>query len=56
MEQFEKLKELLENASSDVDKVANGNKAAGVRVRKMLQELIGGAKEYRKDISALNKK
>jgi hypothetical protein len=55
MEKFEKLKKLLEDASSDVTKTANGNKAAGVRVRKMLQELIGEAKEYRKEISGLNK-
>ena len=55
MERFEKLKQLLEDASGDVTKTAGGNKAAGVRVRKMLLELIGEAKEYRKDISALNK-
>ncbi len=55
MERFEKLKKLLEDASGDVTKATGGNKAAGVRVRKMLQELIGEAKEYRKDISALNK-
>lgn len=55
MEKFEKLKKLLEDASSDVTKTAGGNKAAGIRVRKMLQELIGEAKEYRKEISGLNK-
>lgn len=55
MEKFEKLKKLLEDSSGDVTKAAGGNKAAGVRVRKMLQELIGEAKEYRKEISALNK-
>jgi len=55
MERYEKLKELLENASSDVEKTASGNKAAGVRVRKVLQEIIAESKEFRKEISALKK-
>jgi hypothetical protein len=55
MEKFEKLKELLESATTDVDKTSNGNKAAGVRVRKMLQEVKTIAQELRKEISALNK-
>ena len=55
MEKFENLKKLLEDASGDVAKTGAGNKAAGVRVRKMLQELISEAKEYRKEISNLNK-
>lgn len=55
MEKFEKLKELLENASADVDKTANGNKAAAVRVRKVLQEVKKLAQELRLDISALKK-
>lgn len=55
MENFEKLKKLLEDASGDVTKTAAGNKAAGVRVRKMLQDLIAVAKEYRKEISGLKK-
>jgi len=56
MEKYEKLKELLENASVDVEKTAGGNKAAGVRVRKVLQEIIAESKEFRKEISALNNK
>ena len=55
MEKFEKLKQLLADASGDVAKTAGGNKAAGVRVRKMLQALISEAKEFRKEISGLNK-
>lgn len=55
MKKFERLKTLLEDASGDVTKTAGGNKAAGVRVRKMLQVLIAEAKEYRKEISGLNK-
>jgi len=55
MEKYEKLKALIENASSDVEKTASGNKAAGVRVRKMLQEVIAECKELRKEISGLKK-
>ena len=53
MENFEKLKGLLEDATSDVEKTSNGNKAAGVRVRKMLQEVISVSKDFRKEISTL---
>jgi len=55
MEKFEKLKSLLEDATTDVEKTSNGNKAAGVRVRKMLQEVKTLAQDLRKEISALNK-
>jgi hypothetical protein len=56
MEKYEKLKQLLENASVDVEKTAGGNKAAGVRVRKVLQEIIAVSKEFRKEISSLKNK
>tara|TARA_R110000782_G_scaffold52910_1_gene112928 strand:- start:72 stop:275 length:204 start_codon:yes stop_codon:yes gene_type:complete len=55
MEKFEQLKSLLEEATSDVEKTANGNKAAGVRVRKILQEVKDVAQEFRKEISAMKK-
>jgi hypothetical protein len=53
MEKFEQLKRLLEDSTGDVDKTANGNKAAGVRVRKMLQELKDVAQGLRKEISGM---
>jgi hypothetical protein len=56
MEKYEELKQLLENASADVEKTGAGNKAAGVRVRKVLQEIIAVSKEFRKEISAKNNK
>ena len=56
MEKFEQLKSLLEDATSDVEKTANGNKAAGVRVRKMLQEVKDVAQNLRLEISAMKKK
>jgi hypothetical protein len=46
----------LEAATADVDKAANGNKAAGVRARKALQEVRTLAQELRKDISAITNK
>jgi len=55
MEKFEQLKSVLESVSVDVEKTANGNKAAGVRVRKALQEVRILAYDLRKEISALSK-
>jgi energy-coupling factor transporter ATP-binding protein EcfA2 len=55
MEKFEQLKAVLESVSFDVEKTANGNKAAGVRVRKALQEVRTLAYDLRKEISALSK-
>jgi hypothetical protein len=56
MEKFEQMKQVLEAATADVDKAANGNKAAGVRARKALQEVRTLAQELRKDISAITNK
>lgn len=56
MEKFEQMKQVLEAATVDVDKAANGNKAAGVRARKALQEVRTLAQELRKDISAITNK
>jgi len=56
MENFEKIKEVLENANVDVEKAANGNKAAGVRARKALQEVRTLAQDLRKEISAITNK
>lgn len=56
MENFEKLKEVLESASVDVEKASNGNKAAGIRARKVLQEVRNLAQELRKEITMITKK
>ena len=47
MEAFEKLKALVVQAEPDVAKVDEGNKAAGTRVRKFMQEIKGAAQEVR---------
>jgi len=50
MEEYERLKELVESAADDVDKASGGNKAAGTRVRKTMQEIKEAAQSVRKKI------
>jgi len=50
MEEYERLKELVEAASDDVAKASGGNKAAGTRVRKAMQEIKETAQSVRKKI------
>ena len=50
MEAFEKLKTLIHNAEDDVAKARGGNKAAGTRVRKTMQEIKDAAQEVRKAV------
>jgi hypothetical protein len=50
MEEYEKLKRLVESASEDIAKAQGGNKAAGTRVRKTMQEVKAAAQEVRKKI------
>jgi methyl-accepting chemotaxis protein len=54
MEQYEKIKEIVEKMSSDVEKFKNGNKAAGTRVRKAFKEIKDLAHEGRKAVVAIN--
>ena len=50
MQEYETLKKLVEEAAEDVNKAAGGNKAAGTRVRKKMQEIKSAAQEVRKKI------
>ena len=50
MEDYERLKELVETAADDVAKATGGNKAAGTRVRKAMQEIKEAAQTVRKRI------
>ena len=50
MEAYERLKQLVESAADDVNKASGGNKAAGTRVRKVMQEVKAAAQEVRKSI------
>jgi len=47
MEDYERLKVLVESAVDDVAKAEGGNKAAGTRVRKIMQDVKAAAQEVR---------
>ncbi len=49
-EAYEHLRQLVESAAEDVMKAAGGNKAAGTRVRKIMQDVKAAAQEVRKGI------
>ena len=50
MQEYENLKRLVDEAVEDVSKAQGGNKAAGTRVRKKMQEIKAAAQEVRKKI------
>ncbi len=50
MQEFDKLKQLIQKAEEDVAKAEGGNKAAGTRVRKKMQDIKDAAQEVRKKI------
>lgn len=47
MEVYERLVKLVESAADDVEKAKGGNKAAGTRVRKIMQEVKQAAQDLR---------
>jgi Histone H1-like protein Hc1 len=50
MQEFETLKRLITEVEDDVAKASGGNKAAGTRVRKKMQDIKAAAQEVRKKI------
>ncbi len=48
--EFETLKRLVAESEDDVAKAAGGNKAAGTRARKKMQDVKSAAQEVRKKI------
>ncbi len=50
MEEYQKLRRLVEEVGDDVDKACGGNKAAGTRVRKAMQDIKNAAQDVRKKI------
>ena len=50
MQEFEELKRLVTEAEADVQKAHGGNKAAGTRVRKKMQDIKAAAQEVRKKV------
>ncbi len=50
MEEYEVLKRLVAEAEEDIRKAEGGNKAAGTRARKQMQEIKNAAQDVRKKI------
>lgn len=50
MEEYERLKELVEAVADDIRKASGGNKAAGTRVRKAMQDIKEAAQTVRKKV------
>jgi len=50
LETYEQLKALVAEVEDDLRKAAGGNKAAGTRVRKMMQDIKNTAQELRKRV------
>lgn len=50
MEEYLKLKNLVEEVADDVFKAVGGNKAAGTRVRKTMQDVKNLAQDLRKKV------
>lgn len=53
MEEYLKLRRLIEEIGDDVDKAVGGNKAAGTRVRKIMQDIKNAAQDVRKRLLEL---
>lgn len=47
LEAYNQLKKLVEDAEEDVKRAAGGNKAAGTRVRKLMQDVKNEAQALR---------
>ena len=50
MQEYEALKRMVESIADDVAKAQGGNKAAGTRIRKAMQDIKNAAQEVRKKI------
>jgi len=50
MAEYEHLKQLVEACAEDVAKAAGGNKAAGTRVRRAMQDIKAAAQDVRKKV------
>jgi hypothetical protein len=50
MQEYEELKRLIDEADSDIKKAEGGNKAAGTRVRKQMQQIKSAAQTVRNKV------
>ncbi len=55
MEAYERLKKLVEEIAEDMQKAVGGNKAAGTRVRKAMQDIKAAAQDIRVKILDMGK-
>lgn len=53
MDEYNKLRQLVEEIAEDVYKAVGGNKAAGTRVRKAMQDIKNTAQDVRKKVLEL---
>ena len=53
MKNVEKIQEVLTLVQGDVEKFTNGNKSAGTRIRKAMQEIKGLAQEVRSEVQTI---
>ncbi len=53
MEEYLKLKQLVEEVADDIYKAMGGNKAAGTRVRKTMQDIKNTAQSVRQKVLEL---
>ncbi|MDP7009680.1 MAG: hypothetical protein QGI78_08940 [Phycisphaerales bacterium] len=50
MEAYDRLVQLVNDVTEDMAKCEGGNKAAGTRVRKAMQDIKAAAQQVRKDV------
>jgi len=55
VEAFDQLKKIVTEVEDDIAKAEGGNKAAGVRVRKTMQDVKNAAQEIREKVLTLSK-
>ena len=55
MQAYEHLRQLIDSCQDDVQKASGGNKAAGTRVRKAMQDVREAAKQLRADLLGAQK-
>ena len=55
MQEYEDLKRLVAEIESDINKAEGGNKAAGTRVRKHMNDLKKFAQDVRNEVQSMKK-
>ena len=53
MENVNKIQEVLDTVQTEVEKFSNGNKSAGTRIRKAMQEIKTLAQEVRVEVQTI---